>query len=249
MSRWVIWAFRALSVILLILVWEWQAAQPRAFAFASLGKVVSALVSGITSGEFFRAAGGTLGTMLIGYLLAIVIGIVLGCAVTFWRWGEWTLRPLIDALNIAPISMFLPLIALYLGTGEVGRVFVVFMWAVFTIYETTSAGISQTPPTLLEMSSAFGARPLQRWWTVILPAAFPSLAVGLRLALGRAFRGALTAELLLSTANLGSILTGANTLYNIPRLLAGVLFITTLGVLLLRGAEGLERRALRRFRG
>ena len=47
----------------------------------------------------------------------------------------------------------------------------------------------------------------------------------------------------------GSILTGANTLYNIPRLLAGVLFITTLGVLLLRGAEGLERRALRRFRG
>jgi NitT/TauT family transport system permease protein len=61
---------------------------------------------------------------------------------------------------------------------------------------------------------------------------------------GRAVRGAVTAELLLSAANLGAVLLIAGSTFDVPKLLAGIVFTMIMGLALMKVAEVIERRAL-----
>ena len=190
---------------------------------------------------------GTLMTVAVGYLAAIVVGFSLGLLIAQSSWAQHTLAPLVDALNTTPLSIFIPIVGVYLGLDFTGRVFIVFIWSIFPIIENTITGTRQTSPALLEMAEAMYASRAQVVRTVILPSALPSILVGLRIALGMAFRSALIAEVLLASANLGWFLNDANVMFDFPRLTAGILFIGVLGTLLMRGAEALEQAVLRRF--
>lgn len=241
------WLLRGLSMILLIVLWQWRGSQPGAFALPPFTKVITALWQAIASGDLLSATIGTLTTMLAGYLLAVAIGIPLGIGIALSTWLRNTIEPIIVAAYTSPISIFIPIITLYLGLGFQGRVFLVLLWSIFIIIVNTAAGIRETPPLMVEMAASFQATRLGILRTIMLPYALPYMLVGLRLGFGRALRGAITAELLLSTADLGAFLSHAGELFNMPRLLAGVLFVTLLGVVLLRMAEAIETAILRRW--
>jgi ABC-type nitrate/sulfonate/bicarbonate transport system permease component len=70
------------------------------------------------------------------------------------------------------------------------------------------------------------------------------VVVGLRLAVGKAVRGAVTADVLLSISNLGKVLVSAQATFNISLMLAAIVLVLLLGLVLMRLAEWLERRIL-----
>jgi ABC-type nitrate/sulfonate/bicarbonate transport system permease component len=124
-------------------------------------------------------------------------------------------------------------------------VFLVFFWALFAVVVNTFTGIRDTPSALVEMAQSFGASRLKIARSIVFPAALPQIVTGLRMAVGRALRGAVAAEVLLALTNLGRFINEAASTFNMPRMLAGILFVVILGTALMKLAEFAENRLMK----
>lgn len=239
------WLLRLTSLAVLLGAWQWYGSRPDSFAIAPASEVAVALVKGVLGGELLRAAGGTLLTFAIGYFFTAVLGVGFGLLIGTSRWAANTLEPLVHAAYATPSSLLIPVLSIYTGFELRGRVILVVLWSVFEVVINTSTAVREVPEALRDVGRAFGALRLDFHRKVILPAAFPQIAVGLRLAVGKALRGAVTAEILLAVSNLGEVLVNAGATFRVPLLLAGIVFVTLVGLALMKAAELLERRLLR----
>jgi ABC-type nitrate/sulfonate/bicarbonate transport system permease component len=239
-TRVIAWVLRIASLAAFLAAWEWYGQQGSSFAIAPATDVLSALWSGIVNGTLVRAAVGTIQTMVVGYLIAVVIGVGGGVLIAVSRWAANTLEPLALAAYATPMALLIPVIGIYIGLGFQGRVFLVVVWCVFEILINTITGVREVPPNLIETARSFGIGRWAMYRKVVLPAAFPFIIVGLRLGVGRAIRGAVTAEVLLSVTNLGKIMVSAGSTFDMPQMLAGIFFVMLLGYALMWVAEFVE---------
>ena len=238
------WTIRLVSLVVVLVIWQWWGSRPGMFAIAPPSKVVPQLAEVLGSGELLSAAVGTFIELTLGYLLAVLVGVGIGALLGLSTWAYHTLEPLVTALYAAPMIALLPIIGIYLGFDLSARIFVVFSWSVFVVTVNTMTGINAVPTQLVDMARSYNASRRQIVRAIILPAALPNILTGLRLALGQAIRGAITAEFLLSMSNLGKFIFNASSTFNMPRMFAGIIFVTVLGALLLALAERVERRIL-----
>lgn len=242
---WALRGIRVVTIVALLGLWQWYGDRPDSFAVAPPTEVVQALWDGFVDGDFLSAMGGTLTTFLVGYAISAVLGVFLGFFIATTSWGRNTLEPLIDGLYATPMSLLIPIIGIYTGLGVTGRIVFVVFWSIFEIIMNTMAGVRATPAERIELARSFSAK---RWFIyrrVVFPSALPLIATGLRLGVGRALRGAVTAELLLAAANLGRISLFAQSTFDIPTLLAVIVLVMLMGLVLMWAAALLERRALR----
>lgn len=238
------WSLRIGSVLAVLAAWEWYGRKPESFAIAPVSEVARAMWDGFATGDFLAALGGTLFTMVAGYLIAAVIGVGVGLWIGVSTFARNTIEPLVHAGYATPVSLFIPIIGIYTGLELRGRITLVVLWCVFEILVNTSTGIKEVPPALIDVGKAFNASKLDLYRKIVLPAAMPYIYLGLKIGVGRAIRGAVTAELLLSAANLGRILLGAGSTFDIPTLLAGIVLTMLLGLVLMRLASLAESRGM-----
>lgn len=236
---------RVASVVAFVLVWQWYGSRPDQYAVAPPTEVLPELFEGIVSGELLVALWGSLGFMFVGLGIATVVGVSLGVLIGSSEVADTTLTPLVNAGNMAPITLLIPIIGVYTGIDFWGKVFLVFAFAVFVILINTEAGVRAVAGAMHETAESFCVSKRQLIQYVVLPATTPYIATGLRLGIGRAFRGAIVADLLLAVANLGEVLVTAGSTFNAPLLLAAILFTTIVGVVLMFLAELIERRFTR----
>lgn len=250
LPRWQVWGWilRVGLLFSVISLWEWYGSSGSSFAIAPFTEVMAALWDGLVSGDFLVAAGGTLVTMALGYAIAVAVGVPLGLWIGISPFARNVLEPLVHAGYATPVSLLIPVIGIYTGLDLQGRVILTALWCVFEILVSTVSGVRSAPVNLIEMGRSFGARRLSMYTKVILPAAAPLIIVGLRIGVGRAMRGAVTAELLLAVANLGEVILFAGSVFDIPRLLAGIIFVMILGLIMMQLAGLLEKRATRHLR-
>lgn len=242
---WALRGVRVVSVFAVLVLWQWYGNRQDTFAVAPPTDVADALWDGFSDGEFLTALRGTLTTFLAGYLIAATLGVLLGFFIATTSWGRNTLEPLVDGLYATPMSLLIPIIGIYTGLGFSGRVVFVVFWSIFEIIVNTVAGVRATPPERIELARSFSARRWQIYRRVVFPGALPLIAAGLRLGVGRALRGAVTAELLLAAANLGRLSLFAQSTFQIPTLLAVIVLVMLVGLVLMKAAALIERRVLR----
>jgi len=185
--------------------------------------------------------------MVMGYGLALVVGISSGLAMGLVPLFGSIARPYLLALIALPMIGILPLIQAIFGIGVSARVVVVFVVAFLYVALNSEVGARSIRPELREMAHSFGASRWQMMRYVILPQAFPSIMAGTRLGLQRAISGMVLAELFLSGVGIGSLLS-----FHRNRLDAGAVFAIALtmvleGVILLGAARWLERRVTRGY--
>ena len=138
-------------------------------------------------------------------------------------------------------------LALATGLGLGTRALVVFVFAVAIIAVHAAAGARSANPEVIEMARAFGAGHLQLYRRVVLPAALPSVLVGLRLGLSRGISGMVAVELLLVAVGLGRLIERFQGDFDAAGVYAVVLVIVAEAVLLTGAVRQAERRlALRR---
>ncbi len=247
LPRWQVWGWvtRIALLIMVLGVWQWYGASGQNFAIPPLFDVATAFWNGIAGGEFLSAALGTMLTMAMGYVLAVAVAVPMGVWIGSSRFARNVFEPLVHAGYATPISLFIPVIGIYTGLDMSGRVTLTALWCVFEIMVSTISGVRATPVPLIEMGRSYGASGPKLYSSIVFPAALPLVIVGLRIGIGRAMRGAVTAELLLSAANLGQVVLFAGSLFDIPKLLAAILFVMLLGLALMRLAGVIEQRATR----
>lgn len=189
---------------------------------------------------------------LTGYALAIAIGTLLGIAVVQWRAMRMAVGSLIAGLQTMPSIAWFPLAILFFGLTEKAILFVVILGAAPSIAAGVISGIDEVPPPLLRAGHMLGARGINRYRYVVLPAAMPAYLAGLKQGWAFSWRSLLAGELLVpigGAASLGSALAYSRTVVNgAPWLLALMIVILVIGMVI-DGVFGYFTRRMRLKRG
>jgi len=163
------------------------------------------------TGKLWTALLDSLRPFLLGYGLAIVVGIPIGLVIGRFRVVEAAIGIYITAGYAMPLVALVPLLVLWLGLGFAVKVAVVFLMSVFPICINTWLGVTAVPKTLIEVGKSFVAPDTVILRRIILPATLPYIMAGIRLAVGRAVVAMVIAEFFTSISGLGAIIiTSAN---------------------------------------
>jgi ABC-type nitrate/sulfonate/bicarbonate transport system permease component len=209
---------------------------------SSPSKIVEAAQLEVRQGRIWGDIGVSLLEFSLGYLIAAVLGIVIGLVAGWFRRANYIVDPWLSALYATPDIALVPLIIIVLGIGLWAKVFVVFLTALFSVAVNALIGVQSTEPRLLEVATSFGASRFRVFRTVVLPSAVPFILTGLRLAAGRALVGMVLAELIAANQGIGFIISVAGATLNTGRLMLGVVLLGAFGVLLGEILRRVEQR-------
>jgi ABC-type nitrate/sulfonate/bicarbonate transport system permease component len=179
---------------------------------------------------------------LIGFGLAVVVGITFGLLIGTSKVMRAVWVPWISAMNSTPTVALAPLLILWFKLGIESKVVVVFLVSVFSVLVNTQAGIESADEGLVETARAFGAKRLQIFTKVLLPSAVPFIVAGLRLGVGRGLVGVVVAELFGATSGLGYMINVASQVFDMAGLFAAVVILAAAGVISTELIRVVERR-------
>ncbi len=208
--------------------------------------VLGRLWEDLASGNLATAVAITMRRAAVGYGLAIVIGLLVGSAVVWFKPLRVAVGSLVTGLESMPSIAWFPLAILLFRLSEAAITFVVVLGAAPAIANGLIAGVDDIPPLLLRAGRAMGARGLDSYRYVVLPAALPSFVDGLKQGWAFAWRSLVAGELLVIIANQPSIgvkLQFARDLSDTEGMLAILVVILLLGMIL----DALVFTALSRF--
>ena len=177
----------------------------------------------------------------LGFAIGGGLGLLLGLLTGLWRLGEETLDTTIHMARTVPHLALIPLVILWFGIGEQTKVVLVALGVFFPIYLNTFHGMRAVDPGLVETGRVYGLRGARLFRQVILPAALPSILIGLRFALGVMWLSLIVAETVAADSGIGYLTTNAREYMQTDVIVLGILIYALLG----KGAD-LVARALER---
>lgn len=239
------WILRAVSIGLVLGLWEWAGGIPISVAFPPFSETLGAFAEMMGEGTFLAAYAETIQPLIVGVLLTGLGGILAGIAMGLSPRAEWLGLPVFIILQAAPSAAIVPLITFIYGIGFAAKVFAVVLLSAPVIVLNSYRGISNAPRSLLEMSEAFLANRWQRVWKIILPAASGLIFAGLRLGVAQGFTGAVLAELLITPTGVGDLITYNRALARYDHMFAAILSIVLFASVSLTLLQQLEQRMFR----
>lgn len=240
---------------LLILLMGWEAAC-RALAIPPYllpapSQVAMALIE--AAPRLVPSAGQTFLQALQALLLAAAVGIPAAMLASLSPLARGALRPLATILQVTPVVAVAPLVILWVGLdrAQLSVVILAAAVALFPLFSATLTGLSSADPDLERLFDLHGAGPLTRLLRLRLPSALPFMVEGLRIGVGLAVVGAVVAEFVAGTgATQGlawRILESGNRLRT-AEMIAGLVWLTVMGLALNLVVGALEGAVRRRFR-
>jgi len=232
-----------LSIVAGLVVWELLSrfVVANALFLAAPSQIFAAIYDLAKSGQLWAHITISAAEFVIGYLIASLLGILVGFAMASSDLAKNVLQPWISGLYATPTIALAPLFILWLGIGIWSKVVVVIFLVLFPVTINTEAGLRTTSPRLIEMLRSFGATPRQIFFKLSLPSAVPFILAGLKLGIGRGLIGVVVAELFGSRAGLGRLISQSADAFNMPELFAGVVILAVAGIVMTAGFTRLER--------
>jgi putative hydroxymethylpyrimidine transport system permease protein len=184
----------------------------------------------------------TAGEVLLGILVAAVVGLLLAVAIHFSGTLRRALYPLLIASQAVPVPMIAPLLVLWLGFGVGPKLVVIALVSFFPIVVTTFAGLDAVDPDLLKLMRTFDAPRRRTFRHVELPSALPGVLTGTKIAVVVAVIGAVFAEWNGASSGLGYLFIQAQAQLLVPRAYAAVVILCVFAVLLFGLLALAERR-------
>ena len=153
-----------------------------------------------------RQAVGSLQVLALGLSVALILGIALGLLMGRYRLAEYLLDPYVYAFDATPRVALIPLLLLWFGLGTSSKIAIVFLSGLFPVLMNTFSGVRTVSAQLVEVGRAYGAGEGKLFTKIIVPAALPFIMAGIRLAIGRALIGIITAEMFAAVTGIGALL-------------------------------------------
>jgi ABC-type nitrate/sulfonate/bicarbonate transport system permease component len=182
------------------------------------------------SGQLFAALYESLRPFVLGYVLAILIGVPLGLLIGGFRVAEAALGIYVTAGYAMPLVALVPLLILWLGLGFAVKVSVVFLMALFPITINTWLGVVAVPKTLIEVGKSFVAPDLVILRRIILPATLPYIMAGVRLAVGRAVVAMVIAEFFTTISGLGAVIINSANNFDTATMFVPIIILMLMAV-------------------
>jgi ABC-type nitrate/sulfonate/bicarbonate transport system permease component len=189
--------------------------------------------------DFLASLWRVLASMALSVVLAVPAGLVLGQSKRLDR----LFAPLIYILFPIPKVVLVPVVLLFLGVGDLPKIVIIFMILFFQILVLVRDQAAGIRPELLHSVRSLGAGRRALFRFVYLPASLPAILTALRQSVGTAVAVLYIAELFATQRGLGYyIYLNGSTLLNYPKMYAGVLAMSLLGLGLYFAVDWLHQR-------
>lgn len=251
---WNIGALRKAAIlVVLALIWEaYGRSVANPLLFPTFGETVSALISGLASGELVARIWGSLQVLLVGYGIGIALAGVLTILAIGTRLGEDLMVTLSSMFSPLPAIALLPLALIWFGLGSASLVFVLVHSVLWAVALNTFSGFRSTSATLRMVGKNYGLRGWRFVSKILIPAALPSIVTGLKIGWAFAWRTLIAAEMVFGVSSgsggLGWFIFQSKNMLDIPSVFAGLLAVIVIG-LIVEGLlfKALEDRTIRRW--
>lgn len=220
--------------------WGWV----KSHDLPQLSRILLVWRDGIADGTVAGDILGTLGRALSGFALAALVGSAIGLAMGTWRLVDALLEPLVELFRPVPSTALVPLAILVFGIGSEMKIFIAFLGALFPILINAWSGARSISPTLRETAKTFRLGERERLIGIVLPAAAPSIFVGLKLGLTVALVITVVTEMIAGNAGMGYRILFNQQMLLMPELYAGVFTLALAGYTLNHLFTLIERRVL-----
>ena len=169
--------------------------------------------------------------MLLGYILAVFVGILAGIAIARYKELDNTLGASLTALQSIPSVAWVPLALLWFGISEAAALFIVVLEAFIPCALGVRTGVLTIPKEIIRAAQCLGSRYFDLYVRVIFPAIIPQLVSSLRLSWAFAWRALIAGELFITGLGIGQTLELGRSLADMSQVLSMILIVAILGFL------------------
>ena len=239
-------AFGTAAVVL-----AWEAVARSGIVSPAVFPAPSAAVAGalarLTPGEIAGNVAVSLVRVVEGFAIGATLGIALALAAGWYRVFGNLIRPLIEVLRPIPPLAWIPMAIVWFGLGEPSKVFVIFLGAFFPVLTNAYRGVTGVDPVLVRAAQTMDISGPALLAKVIIPAAMPDIATGLRVGWGLSFGVLVAAELIAAESGMGFMIMNARQFGDVSVIVFGILLIGACNLATDWGLALLIRRWLGRW--
>jgi sulfonate transport system permease protein len=197
------------------------------------------------SGELWLHLRTSLWRASSGFVVGAGLGLLLGLLTGSFKRAETLLDTTLQMIRNIPALALIPLVILWFGIDEMAKLFLLAIGVFFPVYLNTFHGIRSADQGLIEMAKSYGLSGWPLYRDVILPAALPSILVGVRFSLGLVWVLLIVAETISAQAGIGYMTMNAREFLQTDVVLVGILLYALLGKFADIASRSLEKYCLR----
>ena len=230
------WGAGAASLAACLLAWQWAAASHLDLGLVTFQnvppptEVAHAGWALLQSPQLLGHLKASLARVFSGFVVAALVGILLGLAIGRSRRLENWLMPPLEMLRPIPAVAWIPLAILMFPSSELSMVFITFTGALFPILLNTIHGVEHIDPRLVASARSLGGGRRAVFTEVVLPGAAPSIVTGLAIGMGTSWFCLVTAEMISGQFGIGYYTWASYTIQNYADIVVGMLVIGLLGM-------------------
>ncbi|MFZ2208225.1 MAG: ABC transporter permease [Porticoccaceae bacterium] len=205
--------------------------------------VARRLLGWYADGSLFADIKISIGRVLGGFGLAVLMAVPLGIYIGSFRPVQAFFEPLMEFARYLPAVAFVPLVLLWVGIGEGAKITLIWIGTFFQMVLMVSDNIRQVPMAQIEAAQTLGANRGEVVSLVVFKSALPGIVDTLRVTLGWAWTYLVVAELVAANSGIGYAILRAQRFLQTDKIFVGILLIGLLGLLMDQGFRLLHRRA------
>lgn len=191
--------------------------------------------------SLWKHLGYSLFRVIAGFVLGALLGIPLGYAMGLSNWFRGWFEPIVEFMRPVPPLALIPLVIIWFGIGETGKIFLLFLASLWIMAISARAGVSGVNITKVHAAYSLGASKSQILRHVIVPNSLPEIFTGARVAMGVCWGTVVAAELVAASEGAGMMIMVASKFQLTDIVLMGIILIGVIGF----GIDVLMRRAER----
>ncbi len=224
------WVVTVASLGLFLSFWEYFGRDINPIFGSYPSAIFAAFIELARNGKLAAALFQSLQPFVVGYGIAIVIGVPLGLVIgRFWV-AEAALGVLVTGGYAMPLVALVPLLMLWFGLGFEVKAAVIFLMSIFPICINTWLGVKSVPKTLIDVGKSLVASDAVILRRIVLPATLPYIMAGIRLAVGRAVVGMVIAEFFTTISGLGAIIINSANNFDTATMFVPIIVLMVLAV-------------------
>lgn len=216
----------------------------KAYVFPSPLGVLNSFKKLVLNGTLLFGIIQSMKRILVGYVISVAIGMITGMLIARFDTLSKFVRPVVLGIQTLPSVCWVPFAILWYGLAESATVFIVVIGSAFSICIAVDTGIRGVNPLYIRAGRTMGAKGIELYTRVILPASIPALIGALRQGWSFAWRALMTGEMMMSSRGIGLMLSQAREIGGINDVTAVMIVIILISVAIDKLIFGIiEKRA------
>lgn len=205
-----------------------------------MARLIELSVDGFRNYTLLEHLGYSLFRVVVGFALGAIVGIPLGYAMGLSNWARGWFDPIVEFMRPVPPLALIPLVIIWAGIGEAGKIVLLFLAALWIMAIAARAGVSGVSISKVHAAYSLGASKAQIMRYVIVPNSLPEIFTGARVAMGVCWGTVVAAELVAAVQGAGMMIMVASRFQNTDIVILGIILIGMIGFgidILMRLAE------------